>query len=229
MIEEGLHQVMVFKLSHGVPYLKVLRSILPNILVPRAIVSAVYIASPVGKPIAIDKVTQIKSRPSTTRVKGILDLMEKLPNRIRLQFVDRKSSKLIEVFQEIVYDNLPLYCNYCKHQCHDEDSCHLISKRNQNNKQIDDTIEVASKGTIDSEKCQGDAREILNEKRKVVDVDQSKPISLDRQLVAVTFEQNVHTQWMLLQVILVFKQLLKTKGECQKLGLMRHELVQAKK
>ncbi|KAG5596303.1 hypothetical protein H5410_037535 [Solanum commersonii] len=116
--------------------------------------------------------------------------MEKLPNHIRLQFVDGKSGKLIEIFQETVYDNLPLYCNYCKHQGHDEDSCCLISKRNQNNKQIDDTIEVALRGTIDSEKYQGDVREILNGKRKIVDVDQSKATSLDQQLVAATSEKN---------------------------------------
>ncbi|KAG5576218.1 hypothetical protein H5410_056352 [Solanum commersonii] len=107
--------------------------------------SLLFIASAVATPIAIDKSTKIKSRPSTTRVKVILDLMEKLPNRLRLQFVDKDSGKLIEVFQEIVYDNLPLYCNYCKHKGHDKDSCRLISKTNQNNKQIDDTIEVASK------------------------------------------------------------------------------------
>uniref|UniRef100_M1DA27 Uncharacterized protein n=1 Tax=Solanum tuberosum TaxID=4113 RepID=M1DA27_SOLTU len=53
--------------------------------------SLLSIASAVGKPIAIDKATQIKSRPSTTRVKVILDLMEMLPNSIRLQFVDGKS------------------------------------------------------------------------------------------------------------------------------------------
>nr|AAT40519.2 hypothetical protein SDM1_22t00007 [Solanum demissum] len=102
--------------------------------------SLLSIASTFGKPIAIDKATQIKSRPSTARVKVILDLMEKLPNRIRLQFVDGKSGAL--------------------------------------------------KGTNDSEKYQGDAREILNEKRKIVDVDQSKATSLDRQLVASSFEQN---------------------------------------
>ncbi|KAG5598535.1 hypothetical protein H5410_029905 [Solanum commersonii] len=265
MIEEGLHQAMVFKLSHGAPDLNVLRSILPKhlgtkgncligLLAPRQILlrfdlyedyvlalsrsvnyllyngeehqcrvfpwsigynpkeettlvvvwislpnlspdlfakkSLLSIASAVGKQIAIDKATQIKSRPSTARVKVILDLMEKLPNRIRLQFVDGKTGKLIEVFQESVYDNLPLYCNYCKHQGHDEDSCRLISKRNQNNKQIDDTIEGALKGITDSEKYQGDAREILNEKRKFVDVDQSKATSSDQQLVASTLEQN---------------------------------------
>ncbi|XP_049378180.1 vacuolar-processing enzyme-like [Solanum stenotomum] len=56
--------------------------------------SLLSIASAVGKPIAIDKATQIKSRPSTARVKVILDLMEKLPNRIRLQFVDGKSDSM---------------------------------------------------------------------------------------------------------------------------------------
>ncbi|KAG5616032.1 hypothetical protein H5410_015856 [Solanum commersonii] len=232
MIEEGLHQAVVFKLSHGAPYLKVLRSILLkhfgtkgncliDLLAPRQILvrfdqyedyvlvlsrsinyllyngeehqcrafpwsieynpkeettlvvlwislpnlstylftkkSMLSIASTIGKPITIDKSSQIKSRPRTARVK--------LPNRIRLKFVDEKSGKLIEDFQEIVYDNLSLYCNYCKHQ-------------------------VALKGTTDSEKYQGDAKEILNEKRKIVDVNQSKTTSLDRQLVAATSEQN---------------------------------------
>ncbi|KAG5623567.1 hypothetical protein H5410_008785 [Solanum commersonii] len=219
MIEKGLHQAVVFKLSHGALDLNVLRSILPKhlgtkgncligLLSPRQILlrfdlyedyvlalsrsvnyllyngeehqcrvfpwsigynpkeettlavvwislpnlspdlfvkkSLLSIASAVGKPIAIDKATQIKSRPSTARVKVILDLMEKLPNSIRLQFVDGKSVKLIEVFKRL----------------------------NQNNKQIDDTIEGALKGITDSEKYQGDAREILNEKIKFVDVDQ---------------------------------------------------------
>ncbi|KAH0765449.1 hypothetical protein KY285_001320 [Solanum tuberosum] len=289
IIKEGLHQEVVFKLSHGAPDLKVLGSILPKhlgtkdncligLLAPRnfllrfdqyayyvlalsrsvnyflyngeehqyrvfpwsigynpkeetplAVVwislpklspylfakkSLLSIASAVGKPIAIDKATQIKSRPSTTRVKVILDLMEKLPNSIRLQFVDGKSGKLIEVFQEIVYDNLPLYCNYCKHQGHDEDSCRLISKRNQNNKQIDDTIEVALKGTTDSEKYQGDAREILNEKEKIVDVDQSKATSLDRQLVASTSEQNRVDSMDVDTIIIGVQTTTKNKGDC---------------
>ena len=76
----------------------------PDLFVKKSLLS---IASVVGKPIVIDKATQIKSRPSTARVKIILDLMEELPNRIRLQFMDGKSEMLIEIFKEIVYDNLP--------------------------------------------------------------------------------------------------------------------------
>ncbi|WMV19704.1 hypothetical protein MTR67_013089 [Solanum verrucosum] len=184
----------------------------PDLFAKKSLLS---IASDVGKPIAIDKATQIKSRPITTRVKVILAVMKKLPNRIWLQFVDRKSGKLIEVSQEIVYDNLPLYCNYCKHQDHDEDSCRLLSKRNQNNKQIDDTIEVVLKGTIDSEKYQGDVREILNKKRNIVDVDQSEATSLNRQLIAATFEQNRAKLMDVIQVILVYVQKnIENKGDC---------------
>ena len=66
----------------------------------------------------------------------------------------------------------------------------MISKRYQNNKQIDDTVKDDLKGTTNREKYQGDVREILNEKRKTVDVDKSKATSLDRQLVVSTFKQN---------------------------------------
>ena len=58
--------------------------------------SLLFIASVDGKTIAIDKVTQMKPRSVTTTVKVILDLAEKLPNHIRLQFEDGKSGKLDE-------------------------------------------------------------------------------------------------------------------------------------
>ena len=81
---------------------------------------------------------------------------------------------------------------------------------------IDDTINVASKGTINSEKHQGDAREILNENMKV-----------DQQFIVANSEQNrSHTQLMMLQVILLSKQL-NIKGKRQELGLMHRELDKA--
>lgn len=70
--------------------------------------SLLSIANAVGKPIAIDKATQVKSRPSTARVKVILDLLDKLPTCICLQHVDNASGKIVEVFQEVIYDNLPV-------------------------------------------------------------------------------------------------------------------------
>ena len=87
-------------------------------------------------------------------------------------------------------------------------------EKKSNNKQIDDTIEVALKGTIDSEKYQGVAREILNEKRKVVDVDQSKATSLDRKLVDVTFEKNcAHSMDVVISNIGV-QTTTENKGDC---------------
>ena len=58
--------------------------------------SLLSIASVDGKTIVIDKVTQMKQRSGTSRVEVILDLMELLPNHIRLQFEDRKYGKLNE-------------------------------------------------------------------------------------------------------------------------------------
>ncbi|MCE3215374.1 hypothetical protein HAX54_002147, partial [Datura stramonium] len=53
----------------------------PDLFAKRSLLS---IEAAVEKPIAIDKETQVKSRPSTVRVKAILDLMEKLPKGIKL-------------------------------------------------------------------------------------------------------------------------------------------------
>ena len=54
--------------------------------------------------------------------------MDKLPNNIRLQFEDGKFGMLNEVFQVIVYENLPLYFNYFKHRDHEKGNCRLMWK-----------------------------------------------------------------------------------------------------
>ncbi|XP_060212234.1 uncharacterized protein LOC132639858 [Lycium barbarum] len=89
----------------------------PELFARRALMS---IAAAVGKPIAIDKANQVRSRPSTARVKVILDLLDMHPDHVRLQYVDGKIGKVVEELQEVVYDNLPLYCNHFKHQGHDD-------------------------------------------------------------------------------------------------------------
>ncbi|KAK4710991.1 hypothetical protein R3W88_005504 [Solanum pinnatisectum] len=88
--------------------------------------SLLSIATAVGKPIAVVKATQDRTRPSTARVKIILDLLDKHPNRVRLQFQEKELGKIIEHYQRIVYDNLPLYFTHCKHQGHEEDECRLL-------------------------------------------------------------------------------------------------------
>ncbi|KAH0782016.1 hypothetical protein KY290_001614 [Solanum tuberosum] len=65
--------------------------LLPDLFAKRSLLSR---ASAVGKPIAIDKATQDKTRPSTPRVKVILDLMGKHPKRMRLQYMDEQTGKI---------------------------------------------------------------------------------------------------------------------------------------
>ncbi|KAG5627967.1 hypothetical protein H5410_013185 [Solanum commersonii] len=100
----------------------------------------------------------------------ILDLMDKLPKRMRLQNLDKQTGKIQEVFQEFVYDNLPLYCNHCKHQGHDENNCRLILKKNQDKNHKDN--EMVGDEQFNGEKFQGDLRQILNEKRGLANIDQ---------------------------------------------------------
>lgn len=65
------------------------------------------IASAVGKPLAVDKATQDRTRPSTARVKVLLDLLDKHPKKVKIHIVDYKSGKLVEHYQDIKYYNLP--------------------------------------------------------------------------------------------------------------------------
>nr|XP_009793772.1 PREDICTED: uncharacterized protein LOC104240602 [Nicotiana sylvestris] len=103
-------------------------SLPPELFARRALMS---IAATVGKPIAIDKATQLRSRPSTARVKVILDILEKHPEQIRLKYVDEGTGKIVEQLQQVTYDNLPLYCNHCKHQGHDESNCRILLGKNE--------------------------------------------------------------------------------------------------
>lgn len=105
-------------------------------------------------------------------MKVILDIIEKHPNRVRLQSLDIKSGKVLEVFQEIVYDNLPLYCNCFKHQGHDESTCRLLLKKTRDG---DAQIEGGQprQEKIADEKYSGDLRQFLNEMRGLNEGDKS--------------------------------------------------------
>lgn len=122
--------------------------------------SLMSIASAEGKPVAIDKATQEKSRPSTTRVKVEHDLLGNLPQHLKVQLVDEKTGKIIEHVQKFVYDNLPRYCMFCKHQGHDEDECRSIVGN-----YVVKSQEDAERICTGIEKYQGDARQLLDAKK----------------------------------------------------------------
>ncbi|XP_019260723.1 PREDICTED: uncharacterized protein LOC109238702 [Nicotiana attenuata] len=135
--------------------------------------SLLSIASAVGKPIAIDKATQVKSRPSTARVRVIVDLVAKLPQRVRLQYVDNESGKVVEVFQEVVYDNLPGYCNICKHQGHVESACRVLKKKNIMVAVAQIEEDQPRQEQIGGAKYKGDLHQFLNERRALNDGDRT--------------------------------------------------------
>ncbi|KAH0693283.1 hypothetical protein KY285_020380 [Solanum tuberosum] len=115
----------------------------PNLFTRRPLLP---IASAIGKPVAIDKTTQDRTRPSTARFKVILDLMDKHPKRVRMHCFDEQSGKLVEHYQHVVFDNLHLYCTnvmnnlYCKHQGHEDVDCRLMIQKNKRGEDNQDDI-----------------------------------------------------------------------------------------
>lgn len=122
-----------------------------NLFAKKALLS---IDSVLGKPIAVDKVTQERTRPSTTKVKVILDLLDKHPKRTKLNYLDEATGKIIEHYQECVIDNAPAYCTFCKHQGHEDINCHLITRNSNSNTQKYN--EVARED--DADRFRGDLR-----------------------------------------------------------------------
>ncbi|XP_070012939.1 uncharacterized protein [Nicotiana sylvestris] len=138
----------------------------PNFFAKKSLLS---IASDVGKPLTVDKATQDRTRPSVARVKVLLDLLDKHPKRVKLYIVDKSTGKFVEHYQEVVYDNLPKFCTFCKHQGYKERICRLMTEKDKvgdgvriENMVVQELLVVETNGV---EKLQGDARAYLNAKR----------------------------------------------------------------
>lgn len=137
----------------------------PNFFAKRSLLS---IASAVGKSLAVDKATQDRTRPSAARVKVIIDLLDKHPKKIKLLIVDRISGKSIVHYQEVVYDNLPTYCTFCKHQGHGENVCRVRNEKEGKDVRAEEVTSGSNMPVVEVSTCdklQGDAREYLNAKR----------------------------------------------------------------
>lgn len=123
--------------------------------------SLLCIASAVGKPIAVDKATKDRTRPSTARVKVLINLLDNHPKKIKIKILDTKSGKMIENDQQIIFDSLPKYCTLCSHQGHDINSCWW------NMDGSNDTVAYPTdhEGSYSMSASGCDAREFLNEIR----------------------------------------------------------------
>ncbi|XP_070044637.1 uncharacterized protein [Nicotiana tomentosiformis] len=137
----------------------------PNIFAKRSLLS---IASAMGKALAVDMETQERTRPSATRVRVILDLLDKHLKKVKLLIVDRILGKTIMHYQEVVYDNLPTYCTYCKHPGHDENVCRVMKEQAGKEVRAEEVTVGSNLPVVEvtnSDKLQGDARDYLNAKR----------------------------------------------------------------
>lgn len=125
------------------------------------------IAAAVGKPLAIDKATQDRTRPSTARVKIIVDLLKKHPKKVTLQILDSVSGNIVELHQQIVFDNLPKFCVFCKHQGHDLTECRIRKQKTGIEEEIEeDLLDNQIRIEVNKiDKLKGDARDFLYKKR----------------------------------------------------------------
>ncbi|KAH0678985.1 hypothetical protein KY284_020070 [Solanum tuberosum] len=123
------------------------------------------LASAVGTHLQVDKATTSKSRPSAARVKVEVNLLSSLLDRVRMFFKDEKIGVVKEVLQKIIYDKLPSYYTTCKHQGHKEEECRLTMEIEGG--QINET-------KINKERFEGDLRSILDEKKKVLSLQQTR-------------------------------------------------------
>lgn len=79
--------------------------------------------------------------------------------------VDRVTGKTVMLYQEVVYDNLPSYCTYCKHQGHREKSGRVMKSQvaeemDKTGAPVESNLPIVDVSMTDQLK--GDAMDYLN-------------------------------------------------------------------
>ncbi|KAK4717545.1 hypothetical protein R3W88_015883 [Solanum pinnatisectum] len=138
IVKENLQYAIVGKFSYSKPEIKELRKVilgqcgvksectidLPlNFFAKEAIFS---IAITVGKPLTVDIAIKNQTRPSYASVKIEVDLMAKLPQRIRINEEDDNTGVVKFKWVKVQYDYMPKYGKECCLQGHDEHTCWTI-------------------------------------------------------------------------------------------------------
>ncbi|KAG5611461.1 hypothetical protein H5410_022742 [Solanum commersonii] len=81
------------------------------------------IASTVGKPLTVDMATRNQTRLSCAKVKVEVDLVAKLPQRVKFNEENDITGEIKSKWIKIQYDHMPMYCSECCLQGHDENNC----------------------------------------------------------------------------------------------------------
>ncbi|KAL2527111.1 Uncharacterized protein Adt_12165 [Abeliophyllum distichum] len=88
---------------------------LPLVFYDKAILFS--IASVLGTPLKLDECTAKKSRTNLARICVDMDINGPRLDRIRI------GNEEFAIWQNIYYENLPLYCSFCKHLGHEVEKC----------------------------------------------------------------------------------------------------------
>ncbi|KAG5631447.1 hypothetical protein H5410_003164 [Solanum commersonii] len=76
-----------------------------------------------GKVLYLDTTSIKRTRASMAKVKVQVDLTKTRPKHIWIELDDEDLT--IGRWQPIEYENIPLYCTYCKHQGHMLEDCNF--------------------------------------------------------------------------------------------------------
>lgn len=98
-------------------------NLLPTYFVKKCFFS---LASAVGKPLHLDLATINKTRPSCAKVKVLLNLLDNLPTKVRMDILNEMSGTVRTEWVTVRYEYLPKYCKECKIQGHDMFECWRI-------------------------------------------------------------------------------------------------------
>ncbi|KAK4707459.1 hypothetical protein R3W88_033006 [Solanum pinnatisectum] len=77
--------------------------------------------SPIGKALYLDSATMQKTRGSVAKVRVQIDITKNRPQHVWLGFSEKDPT--IGKWQIIEFEDVPLYCLYCKHQGHSLGEC----------------------------------------------------------------------------------------------------------
>lgn len=92
---------------------------------------------PIRYPLAMDKATSTKSRPTTAKIRVELDLAKPRSREVLVEI--RNYIGYLETFtQKVEYEDLPAYCNHCKIQGHSDEKCRILLQRNLANRVTND-------------------------------------------------------------------------------------------
>nr|XP_016479403.1 PREDICTED: uncharacterized protein LOC107800694 [Nicotiana tabacum] len=92
--------------------------------------------SPIGKVLHLDLASMQKTRGSVAKVKMQVDLTQLRPHHVWLGFDEDQDVNGDGQWLEVVYEDLPTYYSHCKHLGHEDYSCPIREREEEDKKKV---------------------------------------------------------------------------------------------